>query len=51
MENQDNLRYWVNATLTSIFNDKITFSTDALYLKDYFTLNDDQLLVILKQLN
>ena len=40
MSNENNMRIWVNATLTSIASNGFKFSNDALILKDYFTLSD-----------
>lgn len=47
LSSQDNIKYWVEASLNSFAGANLGFSADAINLKDYFTLNDEQLFFVL----
>lgn len=47
MGTQDNIGYWVQAAQTSFSGSNLGFSNDAINLKDYFTLTDEQLFFVL----
>lgn len=48
-KDKNNLKYWVSAAKTSFIKSEPAFSTDALNLKDYFTLSDSQLTFIIRE--
>ena len=50
MSDKNNIQFWVDAAESSFKDGKLTFSTTALFLKDYFTLTDSQLISLLYEM-
>jgi hypothetical protein len=42
MSDKDNLVFWADAASDCFINESFAFSQDSLYLKNYFTLTDQQ---------
>lgn len=50
MSDQNNLQFWVDAAQSSYNDGKISFSMSAIQLKDYFTLSDSSLFLLLSEM-